>query len=89
MTARGANRLTKKAQEEATALRLEIEDVERLLAHLTSSDFAERISSDVTGEWMDVFRPSLEGLPLYVKLILRFECVVVSFHEDEGETSDA
>jgi hypothetical protein len=35
----------------------------------------------MTGEWAYV----LPGTVLYVKLILRNDCVVVSFHEDEGE----
>ena len=89
LTSGGAFRLTKKAEEEATALDLRREDVERLLLSLAPSDFAERITSVVTGEWMYVFVPSLEGLPLYVKLVLRAQCIVVSFHEDEQETTDA
>ncbi len=33
---------------------------------------------------MYVFKPTLFGSILYVKLILRADCIVVSFHEDEG-----
>jgi hypothetical protein len=34
---------------------------------------------------MDVpFKPQLSGAVLYVKLILRSNCVVISFHEDAG-----
>jgi len=33
---------------------------------------------------MYLFKPELAGTVLYVKLILRSDCVVVSFHEDEG-----
>jgi hypothetical protein len=33
---------------------------------------------------MYVFKPWLGGLVLYVKLIIRTDCIVVSFHEDEG-----
>ena len=32
---------------------------------------------------MYVFKPSLEGVVVYVKVILRDDCLVVSFHEDE------
>jgi len=32
-----------------------------------------------------VFKPQLAGMVLYVKLVLRSDCVVISFHEDEGE----
>ena len=34
---------------------------------------------------MYVFKPYVGGRVLYVKLIVRDGCVVVSFHEDEGE----
>jgi hypothetical protein len=37
---------------------------------------------------MYVFKPSLAGMVLYVKLILRSDCIVVSFHEDEGGGHD-
>ena len=29
-------------------------------------------------------KPLLAGTVLYIKLILRNDCIVVSFHEDEG-----
>ena len=77
--------LTGKARHEAEALALSRADIERLLAQLAVRDFAGRIVSEVTGEWMYVFRPSLEGWPLYVKLVLRDKCIVVSFHEDRDK----
>ena len=43
-----------------------------------------RLESAATGEWMYLFKPRLAGMVVYVKLILRNDCVVVSFHEDEG-----
>jgi len=54
------------------------------LEGLKAADFVERLVSEVTGEWMYVFKPSVGGIPIYVKVILRRGCVVVSFHEDEG-----
>lgn len=33
---------------------------------------------------MCVFKPDIGGQIIYVKLLLREDCVVVSFHEDEG-----
>jgi hypothetical protein len=33
---------------------------------------------------MYVFKPNVGGILVYVKLILRRGCVVVSFHKDEG-----
>jgi hypothetical protein len=43
------------------------------------------VESAATGEWMYLWRPVLAGTVLYVKLILRDDCVLLSFHEDEGE----
>ena len=64
-------------------LGLDPDDVCDVLAGLQRSDLAERIQSQVTGEWMYIFKPSLEGVVVYVKVILRDDCLVVSFHEDE------
>jgi hypothetical protein len=36
------------------------------------------------GEWMYLFRPKIAGTILYVKVIVRSNCIVISFHEDEG-----
>jgi len=33
---------------------------------------------------MYLFKPVLDETVLYMKLILRNNCVVISFHEDEG-----
>jgi len=43
--------------------------------------------SRVTGELMYVFEPEFAGVPLYIKIVLRQRCVVISFHERE-ETQD-
>lgn len=37
---------------------------------------------------MYVFKPSVAGMLVYLKLVLRAECVVISFHEDEGEADE-
>jgi hypothetical protein len=34
---------------------------------------------------MYLFKPSLAAVVLYVKVILRNDCIVVSFHEDESD----
>jgi hypothetical protein len=46
-------------------------------------DFSKRFVSEVSGEWMYVFKPLVISTTIYVKLILRTNCVVVSFHQDE------
>ena len=54
-----------------------------LLAGLTPSDFAERILSEHTAEWMYVIKPVVASTRLYVKVIIRGDCVVISLHGDE------
>ena len=45
-------------------------------------DWAGRLTSRVTGEPMYVFKPmTLFGL-LYLKVVIRTDCIVVSFHEE-------
>jgi len=85
-------RFTSKAASELAGLDLGLdeEDARDLLAELTVDDLAARLESDVTGEWMYIFKPPMFDIVLYVKVILRNDCVVVSFHEDEeGHEEDA
>ncbi len=72
-----------KARRELASLNLGIdeEDARDVLASLTTDDSAGRLASAVTGEWMYLFKPRLAGIVLYVKLIVRNDCVVISFHE--------
>jgi hypothetical protein len=87
LASRGRVRLTLKAARELAALGagLDVQDACDVLEALAAEDFAECFESEHTGEWMYVFKPSVAGTLVYLKLILRAECVVVSFHEDEGE----
>ena len=64
---------------------LDVQDACDVLVGLVADDFAQRFESEHTGEWMYVFKPSVVGTVVYLKLVLRAECVVVSFHEDQGE----
>jgi hypothetical protein len=77
---------TLKARRELACLGhgLDEEDACDVLVALTADDSAGRLRSAITGEWMYLFKPSLDGTVLYVKLILRGDCIVVSFHEDES-----
>lgn len=83
-------RLTLKAARELAALGagLDVQDACDVLAALTADDFAARYESEHTGEWMYVFKPVVAGTLVYLKLVVRAECVVVSFHEDEGEADE-
>lgn len=79
--------LTLKARRELAELGdgLDEEDACALLAALRAQDSAGRMKSSARGEWMYVFKPALGDKLLYVKIILRSDCVVVSFHEDLAE----
>jgi hypothetical protein len=37
---------------------------------------------------MYAFKPAVAGTVVYVKLVVRSDCLVVSFHEDEGEDDE-
>ena len=69
-------------------MRLDEEDACDVLANLTTSDFVERAGSKKTGEWMYVFKPTVGEVILYVKVILRSDCVVISFHEEEDQSDE-
>jgi hypothetical protein len=90
LAGRGRVRLTLKAARELAALGagLDVRDACDVLAALTAGDFADRFESEQTREWMYVFNPLVAGTVVYLKLILRAECVVISFHEDEGEDDE-
>lgn len=76
-------RFTLKALRELTGLGLDAVDACEALASLKAANFVERLVSEATGEWMYVFKPDVGGMVIYVKLILRDGCLLVSFHEDE------
>ena len=81
---------TLKARRELANLEfgLDEEDACDVLANLAAEDSAGRLQSAATGEWMYLFKPVIAGMALYIKLILRRHCIVVSFHEDEGSDNE-
>ena len=84
----GQVRFTLKASHELAALGagLDAQDACGVLAVLTIDDFAARLRSEGTGEWMYVFKPTVAGTVVYLKVVVRTACVVISFHEDDGES---
>jgi hypothetical protein len=90
LAGRGQVRFTLKALRELAALGsgLDAQDACDVPSALTADDFGQRIESDATGEWMYVFKPAVAGTIVYLKLVVRASCVVVSFHEDEGEADE-
>src|SRR5579872_1681404 len=83
-------RFTLKALRELASLELGLdeEDACEVLVELTAEDSAGRVTSATTGEWMYLFKPQVSETILYVKVILRNNCVVVSFHEDEDGSDE-
>jgi hypothetical protein len=56
------------------------------------ADSRGRLASEQTREWLYVFVPRVAGETIYVKLLLRTDCVIVSFHEqvdDEDQEADS
>ena len=76
---------TLKADEELLGLDLALgrDDACDVLSRLSMRDFVERTISTRTGEFLYVFMPDVAGVSLYVKVVLRRRCVVISFHEQE------
>src|SRR6266853_1698484 len=75
-------RFTMKALRELANLEvwLDQDDACDVLAKLSANDFSQRVLSRKTGEWMYVFRPTVGGMFVYVKLVIRSRCMVISFH---------
>lgn len=87
LAARRHVRFTFKAIQELALLDapLDEEDALEILSTLSTRDLVGRIAARSTPEWLYVFKPVVSGRVLYVKLIVRCDCVVVSFHEDEDD----
>ena len=88
--ASGRVRFTVKALRElsGTGIGLDERDGCRVLARLTTDDVVGRTVSERTGEWLYVFQPEVAGTVVYVKVVLRAACVVVSFHREVANDED-
>jgi hypothetical protein len=83
----GKVRLTVKALDEirGMGLGLGVSDLVDILATLSKADSAGRLRSSASSEWLYVFKPTAAETVLYVKVVLRSDCVMVSFHKDESD----
>lgn len=83
-------RFTLKALREIAELDLGLdeEDVCAVLVRLKAADSAGRLRAVRTGEWLYVFAPTVAGEKLYVKLLVRTECVLISFHEQVDDEEE-
>ena len=84
-------RFTLKALQELAGLDqgLDQEDACGVLLELSPGDLVKRLASRKTGEWMYVFKPTVAGTVIYVKVVLRDDCVVISFHDEGGEGDES
>src|SRR5881394_2382843 len=89
LAALGRVQFTDKAFDELRALPLGIdtEDAYHILKGLTARECAGRLVSRETDEWLYIFKPGIAEVMLYIKIALRADCVVISFHE-EGADDD-
>lgn len=85
LAAEGKVQFTEKALGELAALDLGLNehDGAEVVVGLTARECAGRVFSPETAEWLYVFTPLVAGTALYVKLVLRAHCVVISFHREE------
>ena len=83
----GKVRFTYKALRELAALELGLDetDVCEVLVDLAESDFRERITSNITQELLYVFAPNVCGVEIYLKIVIRENCIIISFHEDNKD----
>lgn len=91
LASQGRVRMTAKALDELWGLELglDADDAVDLLRALVPREYSGRVRSHRTGEWLYVFRPAVARTELYLKLLVRSDCVIVSFHEDhDDEPSD-
>ena len=88
LAAEGKVRLTLKALRELSALGLDVDDAIVVIASLRAADSVGRIVSEGTGAWLYVFKPQVGGTAVYLKLAVRTDCIVVSFHVDQEDDHD-
>lgn len=85
LAAAGRVQFTEKARGELADLGADESDATDILAKLGVSEYAGVMGSGLTRERMYVFKPEIAGTILYVKVIVRDVCRVISFHEEDEE----
>jgi motility quorum-sensing regulator/GCU-specific mRNA interferase toxin len=89
LAAAGRVRFTLKALHELAALSLDADDALDVLRALSGDDLHGRLRSSASAEWMYVFKPTVGEVVIYLKVAVRDDCIVVSFHEDEEHDGDS
>lgn len=90
LAAQGKVRFTLKALTEMAALSVGLDESDGCdaLRRLSAKELVGRMRSAQTREWMYVFRARIAGTLVYLKIILRDNCVVVSFHAEAEDDDD-
>jgi hypothetical protein len=93
LAASGRVRFTLKALRELASLDLGLDEIDacELLQRLRAGESGGRLRSKRTREWLYLFLPRVGGETLYLKVLLRSDCIIISFHEqvdDEEEDAD-
>lgn len=73
---------------ELAVLSLDADDAVEVLRSLSRIDAACRLRSARAGEWLYVFKPKVGQWIIYLKVAVRDDCIVVSFHENEEDHDD-
>jgi Motility quorum-sensing regulator, toxin of MqsA len=69
----------------STRYGLDEQDACDVLANLMAEEFDKRLRARKTGEWMYVFEPEVGEILVYLKVILRSDCIVIPFHEEKDQ----
>jgi hypothetical protein len=90
LAASGRVRFTLKALRELAALDAGLDETDAcdLLQRLRASESGGRLRSKGTREWLYVFLPRVGGETHYIKVLLRSDCVIISFHEQVDDEED-
>jgi Motility quorum-sensing regulator, toxin of MqsA len=90
LAARGRVRFTLKALRELASLEVGLDEADAcdVLRRLRASDCRGRLRSRGTREWLYVFVSRMDDEHLYIKVLLRSECIIISFHEQVDDEED-
>lgn len=81
----GAYLATIPALSDAFALGLDRYDIEACVLALDETDFYKTMAAhSKVGLMQDVYKPTYQGIALYVKLQIHGQAVIVSFKQDES-----
>ncbi len=70
---------------ESMDIGLDSTDVCLLLTTLEKNDFHDRILSKITDEYLYVFIVRISNIEVYLKIMIRQSCVIISFHENRSK----